>query len=426
MTKLFRPLVPAVAGLLVCILLVGCAKTGIKEAVLARDTVAMQRILKEDPAQANIKDADGDTMLHVAVQTGDDQVVKVLLDHGADVTARNAHGETPLELAALQGSALVMRTLLRGGAKVVSPNALLARSAWAGNVAVAQILLSKGADVNGGAVPGSKDKSSPMHSAVMGEMPDMVEYLIRSGANVNVVNASGLTPLHLASQSIYPQIARILLEHGAKVNARTPAGETPLHRAAFHGRTKTLEMLVSKGGDLNAKTPDERTPYDVAALARKSECASAVLKLGGKPSARWELTDAASLTDTAAIDRIMKARPEAGKQIVNGLTPLHYAARHGLLASVQALVEHKIDVNIRCSVGQTPLHYAARFGHVEVVKYLVGHGADVNAKDDRGLTPIGYYYHAGPSFRQPNPVSPAAKRFKDIEEFLLANGAKKE
>ena len=426
MIKLFRPLVPAVAGLLICILLAGCGKTGIKDAVLARDTLAMQRILKEDPTQANAKDSDGDTILHVAIQTGDDQVVKVLLDHGADVTARNAHGETPLELAALQGSATVMRTLLRGGAKVVSPNALLARAAWAGNVAVAQILLSKGADVNGGAVPGSKDKSSPMHSAVMGEMPDMVEYLIRSGADVNVVNAGGLTPLHLASQSIYPQIARILLEHGAKVNAKTPAGETPLHRAAFHGRTKIIEMLASRGGDLNAKTPDERTPYDVAALARKSETAGALLKLGGKPSERWELTDAVSLADTDAIGRIMAARPEAGKQIANGLTPLHYAARHGLLTSVRALVSHKIDVNIRCQAGQRPLHYAVRFGHVEIVKYLVAQGADVNAKDDRGLTPIGYYYSAGPSFRQPNPVSPTAKRFKDIEEFLLANGAKKE
>ena len=39
-------------------------------------------------------------MLHVAVQTGDEQIVKVMLDNGADVTAKNAHGETPLELAA--------------------------------------------------------------------------------------------------------------------------------------------------------------------------------------------------------------------------------------------------------------------------------------------------------------------------------------
>ena len=61
-----------------------------------------------------------------------------------------------------------------------------------------------------------------------------------------------------------------------------------------------------------------------------------------------------------------------------------------------------------------------------MVEYLVAHGAEIEARDDRGLTPLGYIYHAGPSFRQPKLLSPASKRFRDIEQFLLAHGAKKE
>ena len=237
------------------------------------------------------------------------------------------------------------------------PNALLARSAWAGDVAVAQLLLSRGADVNGGATPGSKDKSSPLHSAVMADMPDMVEYLITSGANVNVTNANGLTPLHLASQSLYPQIARTSLEHGADVNGRTPSGETALHRAAFHGRAKMVEMLVGHGADINAKTPDERTPYDVAAVERKIETADVLRGLGGKPSKRWELTDAVSLSDKAAIARIMAERPSAAEEKIDGMAPLHFAARHGLLASprsdrTQGKREHPLPplVSRRCTM----------------------------------------------------------------------------
>ena len=65
-----------------------------------------------------------------------------------------------------------------------------------------------------------------------------------------------------------------------------------------------------------------------------------------------------------------------------GMTPLHWACRHGLLDVVKLLIEkHRIspEVNLHGEHEETPLHLAAVEGHLEVVKYLIEEaGCDPN------------------------------------------------
>ena len=71
------------------------------------------------------------------------------------------------------------------------------------------------------------------------------------------------------------------------------------------------------------------------------------------------------------------------------------AAKKGLLAEVERLVEGGAGVDSRGTWGMTPLMWAASKGHEEVVAYLLNRGADVNAEANNSSTALMWTAFAG-------------------------------
>jgi len=76
---------------------------------------------------------------------------------------------------------------------------------------------------------------------------------------------------------------------------------------------------------------------------------------------------------------------------IDGLSPLHVAARYNQVEICEFLLKQGITPDITESLSlKTPLHIAAYFGHLEVVKVLKKYRANLDINDSISSKPIHY------------------------------------
>jgi Ankyrin repeats (3 copies) len=114
---------------------------------------------------------------------------------------------------------------------------------------------------------------TPLHRAVgFHSGVDVVDLLIKSGADVNAATRTGETALMFAKDAANTQL---LLEAGAAVNARCMLGCTVLHIAAERGASAgVICSLLKAGADATATDAVGNTPAEVAQAWRQSAAAA--------------------------------------------------------------------------------------------------------------------------------------------------------
>lgn len=116
----------------------------------------------------------------------------------------------------------------------------------------------------------SPDGFGPLGLASFFGHPDLVDFLISSGANPNVASNNNMKvcPLHSAvavgDQSLAPRMAIALLRAGADVNAKQNSGFTPLQEAAINGNAELIGILLEHGADESARNDAGKTAADLA------------------------------------------------------------------------------------------------------------------------------------------------------------------
>ncbi len=168
---------------------------------------------------------------------------------------------------------------------------------------VLRLLLDHGADPNGWnslLAKRSNQYFTPLVTAIGIGLTNAVEYLLRHGANPNVIDPpndwAGASPLGWAisdkrglirfafldrwawgdtslayRRRIYDTIIATLFKYGASPTLADHRGFTPLHQAAWSCDSSVAEELIARGASLTAKDKDGETPEDIA---RKEGCTS--------------------------------------------------------------------------------------------------------------------------------------------------------
>jgi ankyrin repeat protein len=299
--------------------------------------------------------------------------------------------------AAGQGNISVVNRLLRSNPQLVNSRDKLGRSplhyaVWENRLAMAQYLVTKGADINFRA----GFDVTPLHWAIERGHTSIAQWLIATGADVNAVRTeANSTPLIQVAETGNLALARLLIARGADVNAKRKDGWTALNFAAMRGDFNMAQLLLSHGADVNGKRDDGESPLADAASNGRLEVTKLLIAHGAPVNSRSKIGNTplhwaadAGYPDVVATLVASGADVNAERTESNGWTPLHFAAWKSHVDVIQALVKSRANLESRNKEGYTPLHLAAQYGKTDSALWLIASGADIDLPDAEGNTPL--------------------------------------
>ena len=209
----------------------------------------------------------------IAIELGDARCVQVAIQNGADVNCVifNADFEatTPLTTACASGDDPIVRILLDAGADArwYDPDAEMLSSAIVhacsgGHLSTVDLLLHHDKTL----LELANDSGwTPLFVAVFRQQTEIVQFLLDRGANVNALGPNGMTTLIVACHEYSLDMVRVLLNAGADVEARTPSQQTALHHAVLCHRVEIVrELILQYNANMFAVDRKGDTPLDWA------------------------------------------------------------------------------------------------------------------------------------------------------------------
>jgi len=349
------------------------------EAARSGDTDALAALLDAHPDKLDVRDKPYEwTLLHAAAHNGRLAAVNLLLARGLDVNAREKGDNTyAMHWAAAAGHVDVVRRLADAGGDVVGKGddheleVIGWATCWDGtdddaHRTVVNVLLAHGARHH-------------IFSAIAMGLADEVRRIVAADPAVLTRrlsrNENHQTPLHFAVGRKRPEMVELLVKLGADPLAGDGDGSPPA-------------ML--------ATTPDvDRAALEAVRSLTVAELRSAdrgSRKSNGNP---MDLLASVALGDWPTAERIMHDNPE----LVRSGGTLHLLAKRGDTRGVKWMLDHGADPNARWAhwdADVTPLHLAAWHGHVEVVRVLLAGGADPTIRDSKHEgDALGWAEHGG-------------------------------
>lgn len=226
----------------------------------------------------------------------------------------------------------------------------LGKAANAGWLKAATFLIDHGADLGG------RFGTPALHLAVMQGRKAMVELLLERGADVNGTDQSGDTALVGAVMYSRPEVARVLLDRGANPSAKNGSGQTPIHYVCEKGDVELARLLVAKAKDVDVISTRPVANYG---------------NIVGTP-----LIHAVRNANLGVVTLLVERGADVKKEAPEGVSALRLAVEIGNLKIVEYLLDH--GANERAP---GLLVLSLRLGHEDITKLLLKRGADVNSPE---------------------------------------------
>uniref|UniRef100_A0A3Q3MKR6 Oxysterol-binding protein n=1 Tax=Mastacembelus armatus TaxID=205130 RepID=A0A3Q3MKR6_9TELE len=201
-----------------------------------------------------------------------------------------------------------------------------------------------------------------LHCARNGDLLGIQKLLmskIRDGMQINInckgKNKSNLgwTPLHLACYFGHKDVVEELLKAGADVNLPNNIGDTPLHKAAFTGRKEVVMLLLHYDACPTVINGSAQIPKDVTQNAEIRSMLEAAERTEER-KLEDKLLEAAREGDLTTLTQLFsrKKPPDINCTDLLGNTPLHCAAYRGQKQCALKLLKSGASPNIKNKNGK--------------------------------------------------------------------------
>jgi cytohesin len=384
-------------------------------------------------ANLDLKDSDGKTALHHAIEGDRFEELDTLIKAGADVNLKDPDGRTPAMLAinlkrnnAL--SFLMDSKRVNINEKDAKGENALMKAAASGNSSMFTKLSMKAADPM---ITNNEGKNS-LDIAIENGAADIVKVISalkgselvhstldkvlteafnnddsRSFENVLKINA--ILAEHSSNEidlDIKKIIENVVSENKVAIvnylitsdlidfNIKNDDGWTPLGLARKNNAKDVIKLILEKYNDIDKVDSNGITDLTLASYSGDINKVVELIKSGAdvnfihKDSGATPLHIAVPNGHNEVVKTLIQSKADINKAEINGWTPLHIAAENGHNEVVKTLIQSNADINQANINGWTPLNTAALNGHNEVVKTLIQSNADINQANINGWTPL--------------------------------------
>ncbi|CAG2212481.1 unnamed protein product [Mytilus edulis] len=311
--------------------------TPLKSASVHEHYKIVKRLLLKN-ADMNKVDHEGWTSLMSACKVGNFKVINILLEYGADVNCYSeSTGDTPLTIAC---------TYSDGGE-------------------IIKLLLEKGADWK---KPNNIGQTALILACMHGKTQN-VSKLLDYRVDTDVTDKNCVSPLKAACHGLYREIVELLIKAGANIDIADLNGYTPLISACETQNLQLVELLIHNKADVDKSTPGGWNPYLIAIKTHNDEIANFLIKKGAdKSKASLLKARAKKVVDDNRKIVLDSFRSYLNKADSNGYTPLTAAASQGHVQLIELLITNGADVDIFDERGKSPIMYACESGDLRTVK----------------------------------------------------------
>ena len=370
--------------------------------------------------------------LSAATSPGHAEVVQLLVDSGVSVDIRSSLNAYSICDSAVLNHPEITKILLKAGASPDSKTdddvgcCLYLAASW-GHTEVIKVLLEGGGDPN----QETGELRYPLTVACQkvddGSLDDLIEDLLKHGADPNLVSNSGqhegVLPL---MYSVQISTARLLLDHGADINGQSKQYTAPLTQAITKQRLEILEYFLERGADvqeyhpitglplsyasafentdivkkllekadINANDNKNGTALHMAAFWGKEDSIDALLAAGADETIVYWLRGPVFMAAcyTQDLDFVKKLgeklKSRQGTNMI-GHNALHVAIMKKNWGIAWHLLKNGFSMASTDKFGCNGLHYAARHAHIRLIRHAITKdGVDVNSIDNNSWTAL--------------------------------------
>lgn len=312
----------------------------------------------------------GRTALHKAIIHENLPGTKDLLTANINVNVADDLGETPLHYAATKETSAYTSALLAKSAEVALENKRgefpLHKAVLAGRYENVALLLNQNKQL----LNKKTNASSPLHYAFLNNIDkDIVEALVKAGADTRSKDSTGCTPLHLglANQTAknLSSTSWLALLNGFDLTSKDNLGQTILHIAAANPH---LPLEIFKSIALKVSKADAGNTVDKSLFN--------ILDNDG----HTPLLNAVIVNDEDKINLLLEC--DVSTNIAKKTTPLIEAIKNNNEEVALSLIKKCADVDATDSYKRTPTFYAAERGNFKILEHLKDYGAKFSATEN--------------------------------------------